>query len=102
MAKSKKTSKKSNHKAIDRKSQINNVVRIEMILLWCKYLHRTILQILQAQGKFKQAKVSVIRRLVEKLKHPEKNPKQNRASKVERYQNVLNHIKVRTTFSICH
>lgn len=56
------------------------------------------LQIIHAQGKFKQAKVSTIRNLVKKLKHPEKNPKQNRAAKTERYQNVLNHIKVRPHF----
>lgn len=51
-------------------------------------------QIIQLQGKFKQAKVGTIRKLVDKLKRPEKNPKQNRAAKSERYQNVLNEIKV--------
>lgn len=57
-------------------------------------------QIIQLQGKFKQAKVGTVRKLVTKLKHPEKNPKQNRASKTERYQNVLNQIKVSRVLKI--
>lgn len=51
-------------------------------------------QIIQTQEKFKQAKVGTIRKIVGKLKHPEKNPKQNRTAKVDRYQNVLNQLKV--------
>lgn len=56
-------------------------------------------QIIQLQGKFKQAKIATIRKLVDKLKHPDKNPKQNRVGKVERYQNVLNQLKVSFFFS---
>ncbi|XP_055326956.1 serum response factor-binding protein 1 [Sitodiplosis mosellana] len=69
-----KNAKKISNNKNDKKAQINN-------------------QIIQLQGKFKQAKVATVRKLVDKLKHPEKNPKQNRAAKSERYQNVLNQIK---------
>lgn len=57
-----------------------------------KYFY--VLQILKFQGKFKEAKINTIRKLVQKIKHPEKNPKQNTTSKLDRYKNVLDTLKV--------
>lgn len=96
MENSKKIRKKPSKAKTDIKAQINNEVR-QNFFSHAAFTHLLFLQIIHAQGKFKQAKVSTIRNLVKKLKHPEKNPKQNRAGKAERYQNVLNHIKVRSS-----
>ncbi|XP_031638587.1 uncharacterized protein LOC116350791 [Contarinia nasturtii] len=74
MDKSKKSIKKFPNTKNDKKAQINN-------------------EIIQLQGKFKQAKIVTIRKIVNKLKQPEKNSKQNRVGKLERYQNVLNQLK---------
>lgn len=62
------------------------------------------LQIIQRQGKFKQAKIETIRKIVNKLKQSEKKQQQNSAAKKERYQNVLNQLKVRrkTPFGEVH
>lgn len=100
MENSKKIRKKPSKAKTDVKAQINNEVRQNRSIFemdkknFCSTYIFIILQIIHAQEKFKQAKVSTIRNLVKKLKHPEKNPKQNLAAKAERFQNVLNQIKV--------
>lgn len=61
------------------------------------YLSVFCLQILKYQGKFKQAKVNTISKLVHKLKEPEKITKKvkNPEAKLERYKNVLDYLKVK-------
>lgn len=105
MEKTKVPNKRTAKNKNDKKAQINNEVRDfvgkSIIFADTSNSYRFYyLQIIQLQAKFKQAKVATVRKLVDKLKHPDKNPKQNRAAKAERYKNVLNQIKVDFVFKI--
>lgn len=51
-------------------------------------------QIIKHQKDFKKGKVFAIRKIVQKINRPDKNAKENQAGKKERFESVLNVIKV--------
>lgn len=56
------------------------------------------LQIIKHQSVFKKGKIFATRKLVQKIKTPKKSAKQNEAAKTERFESVLNAIKVSTEY----
>lgn len=51
-------------------------------------------QIIKHQGVFKKGQLFAIRKVVQKIKKPEKTPKQNTDAKKDRLEGVLNVLKV--------